>query len=183
MINTSKQIFLSLVTVIVLFTGRVVFTECPTWDELYMDDSLIELTISDPSMAGLRMWFVYVNPPILGRCTLGHEPYNEVRESLLKDPSTQHLFWVGLEGDLLDLFRTERFYMIQGDRRLDVMRRLDLNLPTGLIQNGPSLSGEALLLFKGVIDFTEPVTIFYEGVMGSVPGEYWFSEKYVDLKH
>ena len=65
MINTSKQIFLSLVTVIVLFTGRVVFTECPTWDELYMDDSLIELTISDPSMAGLRMWFVYVNPPIL----------------------------------------------------------------------------------------------------------------------
>ena len=183
MINTSKQIFLSLVTVIVLFTGRVVFTECPTWDELYMDDSLIELTISDPSMAGLRMWFVYVNPPVLGRCTLGHEPYNEVRESLLTDPSTQHLFWVGLEGDLLDLFRTERFYMIQGDRRLDVMRRLDLNLPTGLIQNGPSLSGEALLLFKGVIDFTEPVTIFYEGVMGSVPGEYWFSEKYIDLKH
>ncbi|SVA08558.1 uncharacterized protein METZ01_LOCUS61412, partial [marine metagenome] len=28
-----------------------------------------------------------------------------------------------------------------------------------------------------------PVTIFYEGVMGSVPGEYWFSEKYVGSKH
>ena len=30
--------------------------------------------------------------------------------------------------------------------------------------------------FRDWFDFAEPVTIFYEGIMGSVPGEYWFPE-------
>lgn len=167
------------VAVLVMLGVGTAGAQCLPWTELHSEDSLIELAISDPGAAGLRMWFVYVNPPELGRCTLGDERYDEVRRDLIEDPATRHVFWVGLEGTLVDLFRTERFFIIQGNRRLDIAGRVDLKPATGQLQGGPRLSAEAFLIFEGPIDFAGPVTIFYEGAMGNVPGEYWFLEKYV----
>ena len=175
--NASRLAFM--VAVLVMLSAGTAGAQCLSWTELHAEDSLIELTISDPAMAGLRMWFVYVNPPALGRCTLGDERYDQVRRDLIEDPATRHVFWVGLEGDLIDLFRTERFFIIQTDRRLDIAGRVDLERATGQLQGGPRLTAEAFLIFEGLIDFAEPATIFYEGAFGNVPGEYWFLDKYV----
>ena len=149
--------------------------QCPPWEELRKDESVIDLTISDPNMVGLRMWVVYVSLASLGRCTLGTELFETVTPELTASEN-HHVFWIGAEGPALHLFRLERIYMIQGARRYDVINSIELDTPTAVLDGMPRLTAEALVTVEGLVDFTDPVTIFYEGEMGTVPGEYWFPD-------
>ncbi len=149
-----------------------VSAQCPSWKQLRADESAIDLTISDPSMAGLRMWLIYISSASLGQCTLG-----ATFETLTPELTTgenRHVFWIGAEGSALHLFRLNRLYMIQSDRRYDVVDSVELDLPTTVLQGVPGLTAEAVVAFEGIVDLNEPVTIFYEGIMGTVPVEYWF---------
>ena len=153
--------------------GRPARAQCPTWDDLRAAELLIDLTIADPNMAGLRLWLVYISPETLGRCTLGDARF-ETLSPALSAGDNRHLFWIGAEGPALHLFRLERIYMIQSDRRLDVVESVELDTPAATLQGIPPLTAEAIVAVEGILDFAEPATIFYEGIMGAVPGEYWF---------
>ena len=154
---------------------RPASAQCPTWSELRAAEGLVDLTISDPSNAGLRLWVVYVSPDTLGRCTLGGERFDGLTASMGTGGS-RHLFWIGTEGPALHLFLLERIYMIQVDRRLDVVDSVKLDTPSAILQGIPPLTAEAVVAIEGILDFSESATIFYEGIMGSVPGEYWFDD-------
>ena len=164
---------LQLVVPLLAADARPARAQCPTWDDLRAAEHLIDLTISDPNMAGLRLWLVYVSPETLGRCTLGDARFEELSPTLAGGDD-RHLFWIGAEGPALHLFRLERIYMIQSDRRLDVVASVELETPAATLQGVPLLTAEAVVAVEGVLDFSEPATVFYEGVMGTVPGEYWF---------
>jgi len=173
-VPAARRLAIGLLAVALLMPSPAA-AQCPTWDDLRANESLLDITISDPDMAGLRMWFVYVTPASLGRCTLGTTLF-DTASTELSGAQERHLFWIGTEGPALHLFRLERIYMIQETRRYDLAGSLALDSPTTVLDGRPPLTAEALIAFEGAIDFNEPVTIFYEGIMGSVPGEYWFPE-------
>ena len=125
-------------------------------------------------MAGLRMWFIYISSTSLGQCTLGAS--FETLTPELTNGENRHVFWIGAEGSALHLFRLNRLYMIQSDRRYNVIDSVELDLPTTVLQGVPGLTAEAIVAFEGIVDLNEPVTIFYEGIMGTVPAEYGFPE-------
>jgi hypothetical protein len=118
------------------------------------------------------MWLIYVSPASLGQCTLGAS--FETLTPELTNGENRHVFWIGAEGSALNLFQLNRLYMIQSDRRYNVVDSIELDLPTTVLQGVPRLTAEAVVAFEGIVDLNEPVTIFYEGIMGTVPVEYWF---------
>ena len=174
-VPTARRLAIGLLAGIILLIPRPAAAQCPTWDGLLADESLLDITISAPQMAGLRMWFVYVTPATLGRCTLGDTLF-DTASAELSGAQDRHVFWIGTEGPALHLFRLERIYMIQETRRYDMVGSLALDSPATVLNGKPPLTAEALIAFEGPVDFAEPVTVFYEGIMGSVPGEYWFPE-------
>ena len=156
------------------FGGALSFSyaECPSWDELLAEESVIEVNIARRA----TMFVGYVNPSQLGVCFVGDDYYNELIVRLIKKQPNRHFFWIGGSHslDLVDtasrtsmLHEGEEFYfdlatMLKGPRSF------------------PGVETEFLLSFEGEIDFFEPVTIFFTPFRGGTYSkEYWLPEKYL----
>ncbi len=157
------------------FSGTlgIVYADCPSWDDMLLDGSATQVVIGREDFVVMSLSFVYVNPPQLGVCVLGEALYNQVRDDLLTSEPDRHLFWVGLDGAYVDLFRTESISMLQEDEQFKVVS----SRITGKILV-PTLQSAVLISLQGEIDFSEPVTIFYETGMGTYSSEYWLPERY-----
>lgn len=145
------------------------------WDDLLDEESVSRVELRGRRSVSLSMFFIYVNPPELGACILGDDLYRTVSDDVLADEPNRHVFWVGVGGAFVDLFRAQRIYMIQGDRRFDVV---STRTTKGAISN-PTILVEILITLEGEIDFSEPVTIFYRSGMGTYSNEYWLPDKYL----
>jgi len=158
------------------FSGALgpVYADCPTWDDMLSEGSATQVVIGRDDLVGLSLSFVYVNPPQLGVCVLGEALYHQVRNDLLINEPDRHLFWVGLDGAYVDLFRVESISMLQEDQQFDVFS----SKITGKILV-PSLQSAILISLRGGMDFSEPVTIFYKTGMGTYSSEYWLPEKHL----
>ncbi len=178
----SASMLLSLMLIIGWAPGLAHADDCPTWDQMVEEESVSQVIISNRRFVGLSMSFVYLNPPELGRCVLGEELYQQLERGLLKDGSETHVFWVGVGGTYVDLFRAERIYMVQGDKRFDLSLKgeIDVTTPAGTVEG---IRTQHLIMFDDAIDVAEPITIFYESGMGTYSGEYWLADKYVETRN
>ncbi len=164
----------SLLQCVALVLGGVlspVFAECPSWEELVDEESIIEIAVGRRD----RLFMAYVNPPELGACFMDEDFYTEVRENMIDKLENRHFFWVGGEHSLDMADTALRVYMLQGDREfyIDVAGKI-----TGP-RSFPGIHTEFLIGFAGNLDLTDGVTIFFRGFRGTYSNEYWLPEKYL----
>jgi hypothetical protein len=147
------------------------YAECPTWEELIAEESVIELSVGRRETVHVA----YINPPQLGVCFMDEKFYKEVRENMIDKLENRHFFWVGGR-HALDMADTAlRVYLLQGDREffIDVAGKI-----TGP-RSFPNVHSEFLLGFEGELDLSDGVVIFFRGFRGTYSNEYWLPEKYI----
>jgi hypothetical protein len=147
------------------------YAECPTWDDLVAEESVIEVRVARRA----SMFVGYVNPPELGVCFLGEDFYKELSEGLLKKLPNRHFFWLGGSHSLDMVDTITRTSMLQGDQEFhfDLATKLSGKRSFSVIET------EILVSFEGEIDFSDGVTIFFTGFRGNYSNEYWLPEKYL----
>jgi hypothetical protein len=147
------------------------YAECPTWEELLADESVIEVSVARRS----SMFVAYVNPQQLGVCFMDEGFYNEVRENMIEPLNNRHFFWLG-GGHSLDMADTAlRVYMLQGDHEFFVDVAGKITGPRSF----PHIHSEFLVSYEGDLDLSDGVTIFFRGFRGTYSNEYWLPEKYL----
>lgn len=151
---------------------------CLSWEELLAEESISNIAIGGPNISvGILVSFIYLNPPDLGECVLGEEAYNTLTEKTLADRSEVHGFWVGASGPYASVFKAKNYYLVQADRRLDLVTE-PMPAPAAGVRLAPSTPVQHLLFFKGKLDISDPITIFFERGDATYSTEYWVDEKY-----
>ena len=148
-----------------------VYAECPTWEELIAEESIIEISLGRRE----SLFIAYVNPPQLGVCFMDESFYNEVRENLIEKQGNRHFFWVGGDHSLDMVDSALRIYMLQGDREFHIDVAGKISGPRSF----PRVHTEFLISFEGELDLSDGVTIFFRGFRGTYSNEYWLPEKYL----
>jgi len=150
------------------------FADCPTWDDLLSEESVLPVRIARRSREG-PMYIAYVNPSELGLCILGEEIYNQLSEKLFQKYPDRHFFWIGGAHSLDMKDVASRTSMLQEGQEFYFDLATRLRGPRAF----PEIHTEFLVSFDGEIDFSEPVTIFFTGFRGNYSNEYWLPEKYL----
>jgi len=149
--------------------------ECPTWDELLDEESVIPVRIQRGSR-GAPMYVAYANPAELGNCLLGEELYTHLSGKLFEKFPDRHFFWIG-GGHGMDMNEViSRTSMLQGGKE----HFFDLATLLRGPRLFPGIHLEILVSFDAKLDFSESVVVFFTGFMGTYSKEYWLPEKYVE---
>ena len=147
------------------------YAECPTWEELLAEESVIEVNIGRRA----TMFVAYINPPQLGVCFMDESFYRDVRENMIEKLNNRHFFWIGGEHSLDMVDTSLRLYMLQGDQEFHVDIAGKITGPRSF----PSIHTEFLVGFEGELDLSDGVAIFFRGFRGTYSNEYWLPDKYL----
>ena len=152
--------------------------ECPSWETLLEEESISTIGIGaiGPGL-GMSIAFVYLNPPALGECVLGKQEYDGLLEETLQDRTQTHAFWVAASGPYASAFKAEDHYLVQGNNKLELLA-VRPGVAAQPITGAPQIKVQYLALFRGTLDFRDPVTIFFQRGDGTYGTEYWLHEKY-----
>ncbi len=153
--------------------------QCPSWEQLLEEESISTVGIGaiGPEL-GISVAFIYLNPQQLGDCVLGEAVYGELINGTLKDRSRNHAFWVGASGPYASAFKAEDHYLVQGDSKLELLA-LRSSVEAMPLTGAPPIKVQYLIFFQGELDFSNPVTIFFQRGDGTYGTEYWLNEKYL----
>ena len=127
---------------------------------------------------GISIAFIYLNPPRLGKCVLGRKAYRKLRKDRLRGTANIHGFWVGASGPYASTFSADDYHLVQGDRKLDLVGR-PAKATASHISGATDSKVHYFIFFEGELDFSDPVTIFFERGPGTYAAEYWLDTKYL----
>lgn len=175
----SLRLLISLLMGLALCAPSLSAQECPSWQQMLEEESISTVGIGaiGPQL-GILVAFVYLNPTLLGECVLGREAYGELTRGTLKDKTSTHAFWIGASGPYASAFKAEDHYLVQADNKIELSARRDA-VEARPIEGAPKIKAQYLAFFTGELDFSDPVTIFFQRGDGTYAAEYWLHEKYL----
>jgi len=152
-------------------TPAPVGAQCPGWDEMLADGTLVQIEAKIRGEIDLTLSIVYLNRPDGGRCTLGATLYDGLETNLLSAGLHVQAFWVGVSGRSSAEFVPEKLFVVQGDAEMALALKGALDLDTRL---GPQaeLDTELLVFYEAELDRNRPIRLIYLSEIGPVSAAY-----------
>ena len=151
--------------------------QCPDWDEMLEEGSLVPVEAVLGDEIDLTLWIAYLNPPRLGECALGAQLYEWLASGLLRAGPPAQAFWVGITGDSADEFSPQQLWVVQDDRELGLSLKGEYDAPTR-VSTLEDLDGQFLVVYADELDATRPMRLIYISSIGPVSSEYHVPQAY-----
>lgn len=160
-----------------LFDASVAGAQCPDWDQMRDDGSVVEIEAVLRDEIDLTLSLVYLNPPGLGACALGEALFDGLDSGLLRAGPPAEAFWVGISGRSTGDFVPEQLWVVQGDRELGLSLKGEYDVETRL-SSLQDFEQQYLVVYGEALDPTEPMRLIYISSIGPVSTEYRLPSRY-----
>ena len=158
-------------TAALTFAPTRAVAQCPDWDEMLAEGSLVQIEAVLRDEIDLTLSVVYLNPPRLGSCALGNMLFDGLDSNLLSAGPPAHGFWVGVSGRSADEFAPEQLWVVQGDQELGLSLKGEFDTATRLSGMG-EFAAQYLVVYGAEIDPSQPMRLIYISRIGPVSEPY-----------